>query len=124
MPPDDEAPARFLHPAGGALILGLDWLLFSGSALTLGLSTPALAALGFAVGAVGTGLVQRRYGADSPLKSTLKGLLGGIAIGLPLPIAGTAVGGLILTLSGLDQLSGRERTDELPPSEQTPSEEK
>ena len=106
MPDDSSSPSRFLHPASGVLILGLDWLLFSGSVLSLGLSTPALAVLGFALGAAGTGLLQARYGNDGPSKSTLKGLLGGLAVGIPLPIAGTAVGGAILALSGLDRFSG------------------
>jgi hypothetical protein len=102
----DTPSSRFLHPASGALILGLDWLLFSGSALTLGLSTPMLALIGFALGGVGTGLIQARYGQDKNATSMLKGLLGGLAVGIPLPIAGTAVGGGILTLSGLDRLRG------------------
>lgn len=105
MQTDDRPATRFLHPASGALILGLDWLLFSGSVLSLGLSTPALAVLGFVLGAAGTGLLQTRYGRDSRTKVTMKGLLGGLAVGVPLPIAGTAVGGAILALSGLDQLS-------------------
>lgn len=110
MSSDDRTAARFLHPASGILILGLDWLLFSGSVLSLGLSTPALSLLGFAVGAVGTGLIQARYGGDARSTSSLKGLLGGIAVGLPLPVAGTALGGLILTLSGLDRLKDPPKT--------------
>jgi hypothetical protein len=111
MSADDRTTARFLHPASGILILGLDWLFFSGSALSLGLSTPALSLFGFAVGAVGTGLIQARYGRDARSTSGLKGLLGGIAIGIPLPVAGTALGGLILTLSGLDRLKGNPQTE-------------
>ena len=95
---------RWLHPASGLLILALDWLLFSGSALSLGLSTPMMALIGFALGGVGTGIIQARYGRNGTTKSVLKGLLSGLAVGIPLPIAGTAVGGAILTLSGLDRL--------------------
>jgi hypothetical protein len=120
MPTDDHPAARFLHPASGVLILGLDWLLFSGSVFSLGLSTPALAALGFAVGAVGTGLLQGRYGGDGRWKSTLKGLLGGLAVGIPLPIAGTAVGGAILALSGLDRLTGGGTRQISDPNENSP----
>jgi len=104
--------SRFLHPASGILILGADWLLFSGSVLSLGLSTPALSLLGFGLGAVGTGLLQARYGQDSGTTSSLKGLLGGIAVGLPLPVAGTALGGFILTLSGLDRLKRKGSAEE------------
>lgn len=106
MSSDDRTTTRFLHPASGILILGLDWLFFSGSVLSLGLSTPALSLFGFVGGAVGTGLLQARYGRDARSTSGLKGLLGGIAVGIPLPVAGTALGGLVLTLSGLDRIAG------------------
>jgi hypothetical protein len=96
---------RLLHPSSGLLILGLDWLLFSGSVLSLGLSTPALVLAGFVLGTVGTGVLQSRYGGDGTWMSVGKGLLGGIAVGIPLPIVGTAVGGAILALSGLNRRS-------------------
>lgn len=110
-----SSSSAILHPASGALILGLDWLLFSGSALTLGLSSIALAALGFALGGLGTGLIQRTYHGDGTAKSILKGLLAGIAVGIPFPIAGTAVGGGILALSGLNNLRGRSAQEDAPP---------
>lgn len=97
----------FLHPASGVLILGLDWLLFSGSVLSLGLSTPAMAVLGFVLGALGTGLVQTKYGDDTPLMTIFKGVLSGVMVGIPLPIAGTAAGGAVIALSGLNRLTGR-----------------
>jgi len=98
--PDQSAPR--LHPASGALILGLDWLLFSENAITLGLSTGLVAVVGFVVAGLGTGIVQRRYGTDGVGIAVLKGLLAGITVGIPLPVAGTAVGGGILALSGLN----------------------
>lgn len=120
MPADSPTSSRFLHPASGALILGLDWLLFSGSVLSLGLSTLVLSVLGFALGAAGTGLLQGRYGGDGRTKVTLKGLLGGLAVGIPLPIAGTAVGGAILALSGLDRFGGGDNRSIESPSEDPP----
>jgi hypothetical protein len=100
----NERDARtFLHPASGAVILALDWLLFSGNLLSLGLSTPFVSGLGFVLGSVITASIQRRYGHDRVGKSWLKGLGAGLAVGVPWPIAGTAVGGLVLTLSGLDR---------------------
>ncbi len=105
-----DAPSRdastFLHPASGALILGLDWLLFSGNIATLGLSTVASVGTGFLLGGVGTGWIQYRYGGDHFGTSLTKGILGGLTVGLPLPVAGTAVGGGVLALSGLNQLWG------------------
>jgi 4-amino-4-deoxy-L-arabinose transferase-like glycosyltransferase len=118
--PEPSLRTRFLHPASGALILGLDWLLFSGSALTLGLSTPMLALIGFALGGVGTGLIQGRYGRDKNTTSVVKGFLGGLAVGIPLPIAGTALGGGILTLSGLDRLRKSDNAESQQLSEEDP----
>ncbi len=92
-----------LHPASGVVILLLDWILFSGNVLSLGLSMPLTSALGFGLASVITARIQRQYGHDMVGRSWLKGLGAGIAVGVPWPIAGTAVGGLVLTLSGLDR---------------------
>lgn len=115
MSSSDTPSPSFLHPASGVLVLGLDWVLFSGNALTLGLSTLALASIGFALGGVGTGLIQRVYHGDGMAKALLKGLLAGITVGIPLPVAGTALGGGVLALSGLDRLWGRSDSDKLSP---------
>lgn len=101
-----HSSSKFLHPATGALILGLDWLLFSGNMATLGLSTVASVGAGFILGGIGTGWIQHRYGGDAPGTSIAKGILGGLTVGVPLPVAGTAVGGAVLALSGLNQLWG------------------
>ena len=97
-----DRSSTLLRPTSGALILGLDWLLFSENALTLGLSTGLVAIVGFSVAGLGVGIIQRRSGADGLGVAIGKGLVAGIAVGLPLPIAGTAVGGGILALSGLN----------------------
>lgn len=99
---DDRSLHSFLHPASGALILAFDWLLFSGSVVSLGLGTIALSSIGFVLGLIGVAFIQHHYEHDPMVTSGLKGLLAGAAVGIPLPIAGTAVGGLVLTLSGLD----------------------
>lgn len=96
---------NLFHPASGLLILAVDWLLFSGSILTLGLSTPVLTVLGFIAGALLVTWIQVSYTDDTRRAGMWKGLIGGIVVGLPLPIAGTGAAGLILTLSGLDRLS-------------------
>ena len=99
---DTDHSAPLLHPASGALILGFDWLLFSENVITLGLSTGLVAVVGFVVAGLATGVVQHRYGADGRGIAVLKGLLAGITVGIPLPVAGTALGGGILALSGLN----------------------
>jgi hypothetical protein len=98
---DADRPTTFLHPISGLLILGLDWLFFSGSLLSLGLSTPLSVGLGGGLGTVGTTLFQRTYGADSWPRSIGTGVLAGLVVGLPFPIAGTVAGGAVLALSGL-----------------------
>jgi len=116
-----ESPSStVLHPGSGVLILGLDWLLFSENAITLGASTLIVAVVGFAGAGLGTALIQRLYGADSVGVAVLKALLAGITVGLPLPVAGTAVGGGILALSGLNSLWGRSDPDKMaPPSSES-----
>lgn len=93
---------RLLHPLSAALILGLDWLLFGASTLSLGLSTPLSVVLGFMLGAFGVLTIQRRMAQDSHAVALLKGLLAGIAVGLPLPLGGTLLGGWLLSLAGFD----------------------
>jgi len=122
--PSSESPSpTVLHPASGVLILGLDWLFFAENAITLGLSTFFAAVVGFGVAGLGTGLIQRIYHGDGVGKALLKGLLGGIAVGIPLPIAGTAVGGGILALSGLNKLWGRSAPEKMSPPTSPPDDE-
>ena len=91
------------HAASGASILALDWLLFSGNILSGGMATLPAMALGFALGSVSTALIQRFVAGDSTPKSLAKGLAAGLIVGAPTPVAGTALGGVILTLSGLSK---------------------
>ena len=122
--PSSESPSpTVLHPASGVLILGLDWLFFAENAITLGLSTFFAAVVGFGVAGLGTGLIQRIYHGDGVGKALLKGLLGGFAVGIPLPIAGTAVGGGILALSGLNKLWGRSAPEKMSPPTSPPDDE-
>ena len=92
---------RFLLPATGLLILVLDWLLFSSNVLSAWLATPAVIVLGFALGSVGTFMVQRKAANDRPAIAVLKALLAGIVVGVPWPVGGTIVGGWVLLTSGL-----------------------
>jgi len=113
----EPEPPTVLHPSSGVLILGLDWLLFSENAITLGLSTLLNVAIGFGVAGLGTGLIQRVYHGDGLGKAILKGLLAGVTVGVPLPVAGTVVGGGILALSGLNRLWDRsDQEKRSPPS--------
>jgi hypothetical protein len=50
----DPLPKRFMLPATGLLIMGLDWLLFSEEAASLGLLLPFSSVAGFLAGCIGT----------------------------------------------------------------------
>jgi hypothetical protein len=97
----DPLPKRFMLPATGLLIMGLDWLLFSEEAASFGVLIPFTSLVGFVAGGIGTYLLQTRHGLDSKPAAALKGLLAGILVGLPFPLAGTIAGGAILAGSGL-----------------------
>jgi len=84
----------------GAAILAVDWVCF-GLGWPLGPVSALLMSL-VAFGGV-TALVARiqlRAG-DHPRVAFAKGVFGGLAAGVPFPVAGTALGALILVLSGL-----------------------
>lgn len=49
----DPMPKRFLLPATGLLIIGLDWLLFSEEAASFGLLIPFTSLVGFIAGGIG-----------------------------------------------------------------------
>ncbi len=93
----------WLHPLSGIVILGLDWLLFSGNVITAGAGTLATSLTGFLAGGLATLWLQRRFGGDAPDQALVKGLAAGIAVGIPFPIFGTLLGGTVLALSGLDK---------------------
>jgi hypothetical protein len=98
---------QWLLPATGAWILGLDWFLFSQETITLGLAVPATAILGFFGGAIGTYIFQTRYAGDRGPSAWIKSILAGIVVGIPVPLAGTFVGGWILFNSGLASIRDR-----------------
>ena len=91
----------FLHPAAGGLILVADWIFFS-SALA-GLIAHAII-FGFLVGFVGTSVIQHYWSGERWKRALFKGVLAGALVGFPIPIGSTLVGGLIIALSGLDEL--------------------
>lgn len=96
---------KMFHPLSGLFILVFDWFLL-GSGLLSGLSLMVpLSLIGFGAGALVTTFIQRTMAGDSLMKSLFKGTLAGVAVGIPLPVAGTFMGGIILSMSGLSHLS-------------------
>lgn len=98
---------QWLLPATGAWILGLDWFLFSQETITLGLAVPATALVGFLGGTIGTYILQTRFAGDRGWNALVKSVLAGIVVGIPVPLAGTFVGGWILFNSGLHSIRDR-----------------
>lgn len=107
----DPLPGRFLLPATGLLIMGLDWLLFPKEAMSLGLATPVTSVLGFVAGSFGAYQLQRRFGLNTKSVALMKAILAGLVVGFPFPLAGTLVGGWILATSGLAELWSRLTVD-------------
>jgi hypothetical protein len=99
--PQRSADQPLLHPATGLAILGLDWLLFSGTVISGGSLLPAMVAGGFVLGGASTWLIQSRLAGDSKRGALWKALAAGALVGAPMPIGGTIVGATILSASGL-----------------------
>jgi hypothetical protein len=91
----------FFHPMSGAVLLGVDWLCF-GFEWELGPASMAVMCLAaFAGTYVAVERIQRERHGDAPGVARAKALAAALAAGVPFPVAGTVVGGLILALSGL-----------------------
>ena len=100
-------PRHALLPVTGLWILAWDWLLFSTSALSLGLAVPIAMVIGFVVGGGGTLYFQRRFAGDALWKAALKALVAGVFVGAPWPLAGTLLGGWVLLASGIASAKGK-----------------
>lgn len=91
----------FFHPMSGAVLLGVDWLCF-GLEWPLGPASMALMSLAaFAATTTTVYRIQLERHGDSPGAARAKAVFAGLAAGVPFPVAGTLLGALILTLSGL-----------------------
>jgi hypothetical protein len=101
--PSSKRKFYLFHALSGALIIAMDWVFFGVEAGTLGLSIPIMSLLAFATTLLGVTAIQRKIAKDSLPIAIAKGVVGGIAAGIPAPIAGTAFGALILSLSGLSR---------------------
>jgi hypothetical protein len=96
-----EASQNFLHPLSGLAILLIDNAFFLGELATMGLSLPVTCLLAFLSTVVGVGLIQKLLAGNEWRPAIGKAVLGGIAAGLPFPIAGTLAGGIIMAVSGM-----------------------
>lgn len=90
-------------------MLLVDNICFGANALTGGTLLPLVVVVAFSIAALGTFLFQKFLDKDSFGESLAKAFFAGTLTGIPTPIAGTIVGGAILTISGLDALKGGRR---------------
>ncbi len=95
-----DRPTGGLDPRTGGVILGLDWLLFGTNALSGLALTPLLIIAGAVLAFGATYRIERKWSARGRFSAGLAGLFAAIVVGLPFPLAGTAVGTGILMLSG------------------------
>ena len=105
LPPSSPAGNSLLHPLSGLLILAIDYAAFGGEALTAGLGLPLTCLLSFALSAFGVFLVQYLLSDDPRGKAMVKAFIGGVVTGMPTPVSGTILGGVILGISGIGWLS-------------------
>lgn len=103
--PSKRKISSFFHPLSGVIILGFDWLVFGLDWASGFLMVALLAVATFGVVFAGVSWVQRRLAGDDYKTAALKALIGALAAGIPLPITGTVVGGAIIALSGLSELT-------------------
>lgn len=95
----------WLHPVSGALILFFDNLFFAAEAITGELGWVVAGPMAFFLTTACVFMVQKFRSRDSFGAAAAKGLFGGILAGIPVNIAGTVVGSLVLILSGMSALN-------------------
>ena len=95
-----DRPTGGLDPRTGGVILGLDWLLFGTNTLSGLALTPVLIVVGAVLAFGATYRIERKWSARGRFRAGLAGLFAAVVVGLPFPLAGTAVGTGILMLSG------------------------
>jgi len=96
-----EKKKSFFHPGSGLAIIGIDVAAFGLNAPTGLLATPLIAVGAFITTFAIVFGIQKNQAQDSTGWAMLKALIGGVAAGVPMPIAGTVLGAAILMLSGL-----------------------
>lgn len=90
-------------------MLLVDTICFGATSVTGGALLPLMVVVAFSVAACGTFLAQKFLDKDSFGESLAKSFFAGVLTGIPLPIAGTAVGAAILAISGIDAMKGGRR---------------
>jgi hypothetical protein len=96
----------WLHPASGALILGVDWLFFGAEVLSLETAVVLASLAAFATTTLGVFWIQRAKRRDSRTAAAAKALFAGVVAGIPTSIGGTVLGTYVLALAGLSRWKG------------------
>lgn len=93
-----------LHPMSGIIVLLLDYVLFGANAASFGLAVAVSMFIGFVASFAAVTLIQRFLEEEPWGKSIAKAIFCGIVVGMPTPVFGTALGALVLAISGLSRV--------------------
>ena len=112
----EPASTAFLRPLSALTILVIDWPLFGGTAVTLGLGMVFELFFGAILAASVVAILQTRAGDP---RWYWKSLLAAGVVGIPTPVAGTSYAVAVLSLAGvkgaLDLLRGEKPAQPQPP---------
>jgi hypothetical protein len=89
-------------------VLALDWLVFSSAWSSALMAWPFVVTAAALIGCLVTAWAQRRDG-DAGLRLWGKSLGAAALIAVPLPVAGSVVGGWVLAASGLSWLESKRK---------------
>lgn len=107
MPENHETKPARIHPYSAGLLIVIDNVFFGSNLMTLGLATPAMAALAFAVTGTGVFLTQRFLVGEEAGPSLARGFVLGTLAGVPTSLFGTGAGVALLARSGISRLLGK-----------------
>ncbi|MBN8734108.1 MAG: hypothetical protein J0L64_26460 [Acidobacteria bacterium] len=113
----EPAAQPFLRPLSALAILAIDWGLFGGTAITLGLGVLIELTLGAMLAACVVAILQTRAG---DRKWYWKSLLAAAVVGIPTPIAGTSYAFVVLSLAGVKEAIDLIRGERNPQSQMPP----
>jgi VIT1/CCC1 family predicted Fe2+/Mn2+ transporter len=98
---------NIIHPFSALLTLLFDLFFFGADAATLGLDLPVSVTSAFLLTFFSTFIIQKKISKDKISISFTKSIILAILAAIPTPIAGTAVGMVLLTSAGIKKIKTR-----------------
>jgi hypothetical protein len=80
-----------LHPGSVAALFALDWAVYTANMLTYMHALRVWVPAGALLACVVTALIERYAARETPKSTLVKAVIGGVLVGLPLPLLGTAL---------------------------------